>query len=204
MERESEQQRLDKIHDFVQLKLDIERYKITEYPNCIKIHSYECDRDVSIHNSNGGLSLHFDSYADQFAPISEVIDLFNQYFHFSRLHSSAIAGDDYFEIYERNEFMQYFNLIEKNEPKIHPCFDYVLNAQKKTFEDYKKFEIDLIDQDIEFINDRMAECFHNADCRLTEDSRAEHLAFYVSVKKHLKTLRRQYQTMIEAVNWEDE
>ena len=142
MERESEQQRLDKIHDFVQLKLDIERYKITEYPNCIKIHSYECDRDVSIHNSNGGLSLHFDSYADQFAPISEVIDLFNQYFHFSRLHSSAIAGDDYFEIYERNEFMQYFNLIEKNEPKIHPCFDYVLNAQKKTFEDYKKFEID--------------------------------------------------------------
>ena len=120
------------------------------------------------------------------------------------IHSSQILGEDYYELIERSDLFDLLKANEPKEPKIDPRFDYVLNASKNTLEEYKKFEIELIDQDIEFINDRMAECFHNADCRLTEDARAEHLAFYVSVKKHLKTLRRQYQMMIEAVNWEDE
>ena len=130
-----------------------------------------------------------------------MLDLFNQYFHFSRLHSCAIAADDYFEIYERNEFVQFFNVLEKKmtEPTVQPCFDYVLNAQKKTFEDYKKFEMEQIDQDIEFINERIAECFHNVDCELSEKDRAEKLAFFVSIKKHLKTLRRHYRMMVEAM-----
>ena len=207
MERESEQQRLDKIRDFVQLKLDIERYNITEYTNYIKIHSYECNRDVSIHDSNGKLTLYIDAYTQNIPAIAYILDLFHEYFHFSRLHSSQILSEDYYELIERSDLFDLLKANESNEskePKIDPRFDYVLNASKNALEEYKKFEIELIDQDIEFINDRMAECFHNADCRLTEDSRTEHLAFYVSVKKHLKTLRRQYQMMIEAVNWEDE
>uniref|UniRef100_UPI003870AA01 hypothetical protein n=1 Tax=Fibrobacter sp. TaxID=35828 RepID=UPI003870AA01 len=178
-----------------------DEFKIVDYENSFKIHSNECDRDVSLHDMNGKLTLYIDAYTQNIPAIAYILDLFHEYFHFSRLHSSQILGEDYYELIERNVLLDY---LKEKEPKIDPRFDYVLNASKNTLEEYKKFKIELIDQDIEFINDRMAECFHNADCRLTEDARAEHLAFYVSVKKHLKTLRRQYQMMIEAVNWEDE
>lgn len=194
-------EKLKQIRNFISEKLSQDEFKIVDYENSFKIHSNECDRDVSLHDMNGKLTLYIDAYTQNIPAIAYILDLFHEYFHFSRLHSSQILGEDYYELIERNVLLDY---LKEKEPKIDPRFDYVLNASKNTLEEYKKFEIELIDQDIEFINDRMAECFHNADCRLTEESRAEHLAFYVSVKKHLKTLRRQYQMMIEAVNWEDE
>ena len=197
-------EKLIQIRNFISEKLSQDKFKIVDYNNFFKIHSYECDRDVSLHDVNGKLTLYIDAYTQNLPPIEYILDLFQEYFHFSRLHSSQILGQDYYELIERNVLLDLLKANESKEPRIDPRFDYVLNASKNALEEYKKFEIELIDQDIEFINDRMAECFHNADCRLTEDSRAEHLAFYVSVKKHLKTLRRQYQTMIEAVNWEDE
>ena len=197
-------EKLKKIRNFISEKLSQDEFKIVDYDNSFKIHSNECDRDVSLHDVNGKLTLYIDAYTQNLPPIEYILDLFQEYFHFSRLHSSQILGQDYYELIERNVLLDLLKANESKEPRIDPRFDYVLNASKNALEEYKKFEIELIDQDIEFINDRMAECFHNADCRLTEDSRAEHLAFYVSVKKHLKTLRRQYQTMIEAVNWEDE
>lgn len=194
-------EKLKQIRNFISEKISQDEFKIVDYDNSFKIHSNECDRDVSLHDVNGKLTLYIDAYTQNIPSIAYILDLFHEYFHFSRLHSSQILGEDYYELIERNVLL---DSLKVNEPKIDPRFDYVLNASKNTLEEYKKFEIELIDQDIEFINDRMAECFHNADCRLTEDARAEHLAFYVSVKKHLKTLRRQYQMMIEAVNWEDE
>lgn len=197
-------EKLKQIRNFISEKLSQDEFKIVDYDNSFKIHANECDRDVSLHDVNGKLTLYIDAYTQNVPAIAYILDLFHEYFHFSRLHSSQILSEDYYELIERSDL---FDLLKANEPKeskIDPRFDYVLNASKNTLEEYKKFEIELIDQDIEFINDRMAECFHNADCRLTEDARAEHLAFYVSVKKHLKTLRRQYQMMIEAVNWEDE
>lgn len=197
-------EKLIQIRNFISEKLSQDEFKIVDYDNSFKIHSNECDRDVSIHDTNRKLTLYIDAYTQNMPPIAYILDLFHEYFHFSRLHSSQILGQDYYELIERNVLFDLLKANESKEPKIDPRFDYVLNASKNALEEYKKFEIELIDQDIEFINDRMAECFHNSDCRLTEDSRAEHLAFYVSVKKHLKTLRRQYQTMIEAVNWGDE
>lgn len=197
-------EKLKQIRNFISEKLSQDEFKIVDYDNSFKIHSTECDRDVSLHDVNGKLTLYIDAYTQNIPQIAYILDLFHEYFHFSRLHSSQILGEDYYELIERSDLFDLLKANESKEPKIDPRFDYVLNASKNTLEEYKKFEIELIDQDIEFINDRMAECFHNADCRLTEDARAEHLAFYVSVKKHLKTLRRQYQTMIEAVNWEDE
>ena len=197
-------EKLKQIKNFISEKLSQDEFKIVDYDNSFKIHANECDRDVSLHDVNGKLTLYIDAYTQNIPQIAYILDLFHEYFHFSRLHSSQILGEDYYELIERNVLLDLLKANESKEPKIDPRFDYVLNASKNTLEEYKKFEIELIDQDIEFINDRMAECFHNADCRLTEDVRAEHLAFYVSVKKHLKTLRRQYQTMIEAVNWEDE
>lgn len=197
-------EKLIQIRNFISEKLSQDEFKIVDYDNSFKIHSNECDRDVSIHDMNGKLTLYIDAYTQNIPAIAYILDLFHEYFHFSRLHSSQILGEDYYELIERSDLFDLLKANELKEPKIDPRFDYVLNASKNTLEEYKKFEIELIDQDIEFINDRMAECFHNADCRLTEDARAEHLAFYVSVKKHLKTLRRQYQTMIEAINWEDE
>ena len=194
-------EKLNQIRNFISAKISQDDFQITDYENSFVIHSIECDRDVSLHDTNRKLTLYVDAYTQDMPPIAYILDLFHEYFHFSRLHSSQIVGEDYYELIERNVLLDY---LKENEPKIDPRFDYVLNASKNTFEEYKKFQIEQVDQDIEFINDRMAECFHNADCRLTEDSRAEHLAFYVSVKKHLKTLRRQYQTMIEAVNWGDE
>ncbi len=194
-------EKLKQIRNFISEKISQDEFKIVDYDNSFKIHSNECDRDVSLHDVDGKLTLYIDAYTQNIPAIAYILDLFHEYFHFSRLHSSQILGEDYYELIERNVLLDY---LKEKEPKIDPRFDYVLNASKNTLEEYKKFEIELIDQDIEFINDRMAECFHNADCRLTEDARAEHLAFYVSVKKHLKTLRRQYQMMIEAVNWEDE
>lgn len=197
-------EKLKQIRNFISEKLSQDEFKIVDYDNSFKIHSTECDRDVSLHDVNGKLTLYIDAYTQNIPQIAYILDLFHEYFHFSRLHSSKILGEDYYELIERSDLFDLLKANESKEPKIDPRFDYVLNASKNTLEEYKKFEIELIDQDIEFINDRMAECFHNADCRLTEDARAEHLAFYVSVKKHLKTLRRQYQTMIEAINWEDE
>lgn len=197
-------EKLKQIRNFISEKLSQDEFKIVDYDNSFKIHSNECDRDVSLHDVNGKLTLYIDAYTQNIPSIAYILDLFHEYFHFSRLHSSQILGEDYYELIERSDLLDLLKANESKEPKIDPRFDYVLNASKNTLEEYKKFEIELIDQDIEFINDRMAECFHNADCRLTEDARAEHLAFYVSVKKHLKTLRRQYQMMIEAVNWEDE
>lgn len=197
-------EKLKQIRNFISEKLSQDEFKIVDYDNSFKIHSSECDRDVSLHDVNGKLTLYIDAYTQNIPQIAYILDLFHEYFHFSRLHSSQILGEDYYELIERNVLLDLLKANEPKEPTIDPRFDYVLNASKNTLEEYKKFEIELIDQDIEFINDRMAECFHNADCRLTEDARAEHLAFYVSVKKHLKTLRRQYQTMIEAINWEDE
>lgn len=197
-------EKLKQIRNFISEKLSQDEFKIVDYDNSFKIHSTECDRDVSLHDVNGKLTLYIDAYTQNIPQIAYILDLFHEYFHFSRLHSSQILGEDYYELIERSDLFDLLKANESKEPKIDPRFDYVLNASKNTLEEYKKFEIELIDQDIEFINDRMAECFHNADCRLTEDARAEHLAFYVSVKKHLKTLRRQYQTMIEAINWEDE
>ncbi len=197
-------EKLNQIRNFISEKLSQDKFKIVDYDNSFKIHSNECDRDVSLHDINHKLTLYIDAYTQNMPPIAYILDLFQEYFHFSRLHSSQILGQDYYELIERNVLLDLLKANESKEPRIDPRFDYVLNASKNALEEYKKFEIELIDQDIEFINDRIAECFHNADCRLTEDSRAEHLAFYVSVKKHLKTLRRQYQTMIEAVNWEDE
>lgn len=197
-------EKLKQIRNFISEKLSQDEFKIVDYDNSFKIHSTECDRDVSLHDVNGKLTLYIDAYTQNIPQIAYILDLFHEYFHFSRLHSSQILGEDYYELIERSDLFDLLKANESKEPKIDPRFDYVLNASKNTLEEYKKFEIELIDQDIEFINDRMAECFHNADCRLTEDTRAEHLAFYVSVKKHLKTLRRQYQTMIEAINWEDE
>lgn len=197
-------EKLKQIKNFISEKLSQDEFKIVDYDNSFKIHANECDRDVSLHDVNGKLTLYIDAYTQNIPAIAYIIDLFHEYFHFSRLHSSQILGEDYYELIERNVLLDLLKANEPKEPKIDPRFDYVLSASKNTLEEYKKFEIELIDQDIEFINDRMAECFHNADCRLTEDARAEHLAFYVSVKKHLKTLRRQYQMMIEAVNWEDE
>lgn len=197
-------EKLKQIRNFISEKLSQDEFKIVDYDNSFKIHSNECDRDVSLHDMDGKLTLYIDAYTQNVPAIAYILDLFHEYFHFSRLHSSQILGEDYYELIERNVLLDSLKVNESKEPKIDPRFDYVLNASKNTLEEYKKFEIELIDQDIEFINDRMAECFHNADCRLTEDARAEHLAFYVSVKKHLKTLRRQYQMMIEAVNWEDE
>lgn len=197
-------EKLKQIRNFISEKISQNEFKIVDYDNSFKIHSNECDRDVSLHDVNGKLTLYIDAYTQNIPQIAYILDLFHEYFHFSRLHSSQILGEDYYELIERSDLFDLLKANESKEPKIDPRFDYVLNASKNTLEEYKKFEIELIDQDIEFINDRMAECFHNADCRLTEDARAEHLAFYVSVKKHLKTLRRQYQTMIEAVNWEDE
>ena len=197
-------EKLIQIRNFISEKLSQDEFKIVDYDNSFKIHSNECDRDVSLHDMNGKLTLYIDAYTQNIPSISYILDLFHEYFHFSRLHSSQILSKDYYELIERNVLLDSLKVNESKEPKIDPRFDYVLNASKNTLEEYKKFEIELIDQDIEFINDWMAECFHNADCRLTEDARAEHLAFYVSVKKHLKTLRRQYQMMIEAINWEDE
>lgn len=197
-------EKLKQIRNFISEKLSQDEFKIVDYDNSFKIHSNECDRDVSLHDMDGKLTLYIDAYTQNIPAIAYILDLFHEYFHFSRLHSSQILSEDYYELIERNVLLDSLKVNESKEPKIDPRFDYVLNASKNTLEEYKKFEIELIDQDIEFINDRMAECFHNADCRLTEDARAEHLAFYVSVKKHLKTLRRQYQMMIEAVNWEDE
>lgn len=197
-------EKLKQIRNFISEKLSQDEFKIVDYDNSFKIHSTECDRDVSLHDVNGKLTLYIDAYTQNIPQIAYILDLFHEYFHFSRLHSSQILGEDYYELIERSDLFDLLKANESKEPKIDPRFDYVLNASKNTLEEYKKFEIELIDQDIEFINDRMAECFHNADCRLTDDARAEHLAFYVSVKKHLKTLRRQYQTMIEAINWEDE
>lgn len=197
-------EKLKQIRNFISEKISQNEFKIVDYDNSFKIHSTECDRDVSLHDVNGKLTLYIDAYTQNIPQIAYILDLFHEYFHFSRLHSSQILGEDYYELIERSDLFDLLKANESKEPKIDPRFDYVLNASKNTLEEYKKFEIELIDQDIEFINDRMAECFHNADCRLTEDARAEHLAFYVSVKKHLKTLRRQYQTMIEAINWEDE
>ena len=200
-------EKLKQIRNFISEKISQDEFKIVDYENSFKIHANECDRDVSLHDVNGKLTLYIDAYTQNIPAIAYILDLFHEYFHFSRLHSSQILGEDYYELIERSDLFDLLKANESNEskePKIDPRFDYVLNASKNTLEEYKKFEIELIDQDIEFINDRMAECFHNADCRLTENARAEHLAFYVSVKKHLKTLRRQYQMMIEAVNWEDE
>lgn len=197
-------EKLKQIRNFISEKLSQDEFKIVDYENSFKIHSNECDRDVSLYDMDGKLTLYIDAYTQNIPAIAYILDLFHEYFHFSRLHSSQILSEDYYELIERNVLLDSLKVNESKEPKIDPRFDYVLNASKNTLEEYKKFEIELIDQDIEFINDRMAECFHNADCRLTEDARAEHLAFYVSVKKHLKTLRRQYQMMIEAVNWEDE
>lgn len=197
-------EKLKQIRNFISEKISQDEFKIVDYDNSFKIHSNECDRDVSIHDMDGKLTLYIDAYTQNIPAIAYILDLFHEYFHFSRLHSSQILGEDYYELIERNVLLDLLKVKEPKEPKIDPRFDYVLNASKNTLEEYKKFEIELIDQDIEFINDRMTECFHNADCRLTEDARAEHLAFYVSVKKHLKTLRRQYQAMIEAINWEDE
>ena len=197
-------EKLKRIRNFISEKLSQDEFKIVDYDNSFKIHANECDRDVSLHDVDGKLTLYIDAYTQNIPQIAYILDLFHEYFHFSRLHSSQILGEDYYELIERSDLFDLLKANESKEPKIDPRFDYVLNASKNTLEEYKKFEIELIDQDIEFINDRMAECFHNADCRLTEDARAEHLAFYVSVKKHLKTLRRQYQMMIEAVNWEDE
>ena len=197
-------EKLKRIRNFISEKLSQDEFKIVDYDNSFKIHANECDRDVSLHDMDGKLILYIDAYTQNIPAIAYILDLFHEYFHFSRLHSSQILGEDYYELIERSDLFDLLKANEPEEPKIDPRFDYVLNASKNTLEEYKKFEIELIDQDIEFINDRMAECFHNADCRLTEDARAEHLAFYVSVKKHLKTLRRQYQMMIEAVNWEDE
>lgn len=206
-------EKLKQIRNFISEKLSQDEFKIVDYDNSFKIHANECDRDVSLHDMDGKLTLYIDAYTQNVPAIAYILDLFHEYFHFSRLHSSQILSEDYYELIERSDLFDLLKANELNgsngssgskEPKIDPRFDYVLNASKNTLEEYKKFEIELIDQDIEFINDRMAECFHNADCRLTEDARAEHLAFYVSVKKHLKTLRRQYQMMIEAVNWEDE
>lgn len=197
-------EKLKQIRNFISEKLSQDEFKIVDYDNSFKIHANECDRDVSLHDMDGKLTLYIDAYTQNIPQIAYILDLFHEYFHFSRLHSSQILGEDYYELIERSDLFDLLKANESKEPKIDPRFDYVLNASKNTLEEYKKFEIELIDQDIEFINDRMAECFHNADCRLTEDARAEHLAFYVSVKKHLKTLRRQYQTMIEAINWEDE
>lgn len=197
-------EKLKQIRNFISEKLSQDEFKIVDYDNSFKIHANECDRDVSLHDMDGKLTLYIDAYTQNIPAIAYILDLFHEYFHFSRLHSSQILSEDYYELIERNVLLDLLKVHESKEPKIDPRFDYVLNASKNTLEEYKKFEIELIDQDIEFINDRMAECFHNADCRLTEDARAEHLAFYVSVKKHLKTLRRQYQMMIEAVNWEDE
>ena len=197
-------EKLNQIRNFISEKLSPDEFKIVDYDNSFKIHSNECDRDVSLHDVNGKLTLYIDAYTQNMPPIAYILDLFQEYFHFSRLHSSQILGQDYYELIERNVLLDLLKANESKEPRIDPRFDYVLNASKNALEEYKKFEIELIDQDIEFINDRMAECFHNADCRLSDNSRAEHLAFYVSVKKHLKTLRRQYQTMIEAVNWGDE
>lgn len=191
-------EKLKQIRNFISEKLSQDEFKIVDYDNSFKIHSNECDRDVSLHDMDGKLTLYIDAYTQNIPQIAYILDLFHEYFHFSRLHSSQILGEDYYELIERNVLLDLLKVNESKEPKIDPRFDYVLNASKNTLEEYKKFKIELIDQDIEFINDRMAECFHNADCRLTEDARAEHLAFYVSVKKHLKTLRRQYQTMIEA------
>ena len=197
-------EKLKQIRNFISEKISQDEFKIVDYDNSFKIHANECDRDVSLHDMDGKLTLYIDAYTQNIPQIAYILDLFHEYFHFSRLHSSQILGVDYYELIERSDLFDLLKANESKEPKIDPRFDYVLNASKNTLEEYKKFEIELIDQDIEFINDRMAECFHNADCRLTEDARAEHLAFYVSVKKHLKTLRRQYQMMIEAVNWEDE
>ena len=200
-------EKLKRIRNFISEKLSQDEFKIVDYDNSFKIHANECDRDVSLHDVDGKLTLYIDAYTQNIPSIAYILDLFHEYFHFSRLHSSQILGEDYYELIERNDLLDLLKVNESKEskePKIDPRFNYVLNASKNTLEEYKKFEIELIDQDIEFINDRMAECFHNADCRLTEDARAEHLAFYVSVKKHLKTLRRQYQTMIEAINWDDE
>ena len=197
-------EKLKQIRNFISEKLSQDEFKIVDYDNSFKIHANECDRDVSLHDMDGKLTLYIDAYTQNVPAIAYILDLFHEYFHFSRLHSSQILREDYYELIERNVLLDSLKVNESKEPKIDPRFDYVLNASKNTLEEYKKFEIELIDQDIEFINDRMAECFHNADCKLTEDARAEHLAFYVSVKKHLKTLRRQYQMMIEAVNWEDE
>ena len=197
-------EKLKQIRNFISEKISQDEFKIVDYDNSFKIHSNECDRDVSLHDVDGKLTLYIDAYTQNIPSIAYILDLFHEYFHFSRLHSSQILGEDYYELIERSDLFDLLKANESKEPKIDPRFDYVLNASKNTLEEYKKFEIELIDQDIEFINNRMAECFHNADCRLTEDARAEHLAFYVSVKKHLKTLRRQYQTMIEAINWEDE
>lgn len=197
-------EKLIQIRNFISEKLSQDKFKIVDYKNSFKIHSNECDRDVSIHDTDRKLTLYIDAYTQNMPPIAYILDLFHEYFHFSRLHSSQILGQDYYELIERNVLFDLLKTNESKEPRIDPRFDYVLNAPKKALEEYKKFEIELIDQDIEFINDRISECFHNSDCRLTEESRAEHLVFYVSVKKHLKTLRRQYQTMIEAVSWEDE
>lgn len=197
-------EKLKQIRNFISEKISQDEFKIVDYDNSFKIHSNESDRDVSLHDVDGKLTLYIDAYTQNIPQIAYILDLFHEYFHFSRLHSSQILGEDYYELIERNVLLDLLKANESKEPKIDPRFNYVLNASKNTLEEYKKFEIELIDQDIEFINNRMAECFHNADCRLTEDARAEHLAFYVSVKKHLKTLRRQYQTMIEAINWEDE
>lgn len=197
-------EKLKQIRNFISEKISQDEFKIVDYDNSFKIHSNECDRDVSLHDMNGKLTLYIDAYTQNVPAIAYILDIFHEYFHFSRLHSSQILGEDYYELIERSDLFDLLKANESKEAKIDPRFDYVLNASKNALEEYKKFEIELIDQDIEFINDRMAECFHNADCRLTEDARAEHLAFYVSVKKHLKTLRRQYQTMIEAINWEDE
>ena len=174
-------EKLIQIRNFISEKLSPDEFKIVDYDNSFIIHSNECDRDVSIHDANRKLTLYIDAYTQDMPPIAYILDLFQEYFHFSRLHSSQILGQDYYELIERNVLLDSLKLNESKEPRIDPRFDYVLNASKNALEEYKKFEIELIDQDIEFINDRMAECFHNSDCRLTEDSRAEHLAFYVSV-----------------------
>lgn len=195
-------EKLKQIRNFISEKLSRDEFKIVDYDDSFKIHSNECDRDVSLHYTDRKLTLYIDAYTQNIPQIAYILDLFHEYFHFSRLHSSQILGVDFYYLIERSDLFDLLKANESKEPKelkIDPRFDYVLNASKNTLEEYKKFEIELIDQDIEFINERMSECFHNADCRLTEDARAEHLAFYVSVKKHLKTLRRQYQTMIEAI-----
>ena len=112
-------EKLKQIRNFISEKISQDEFKIVDYDNSFKIHSNESDRDVSLHDVDGKLTLYIDAYTQNIPSIAYILDLFHEYFHFSRLHSSQILGEDYYELMKEMFFWIYSKrMSQKNQKSI--------------------------------------------------------------------------------------
>ena len=65
-------EKLKQIRNFISEKISQDEFKIVDYDNSFKIHSNECDRDVSLHDMNGKLTLYIDAYTQNIPSIAYI------------------------------------------------------------------------------------------------------------------------------------